>query len=330
MAANGAGGNTLKRFENVLGSGLSVNDLDLDIKSYLSDLMGQKYYNTALNVADSVWIDNHFTPKTGFLQKNADYFGGNVFHTDLSNPSAVGLVDQWAASQSNGLIRNIADHLTGQEAMLLVNAMCFNARWGFGNTHNETFTPTAGKSYATPFMENQECAYLSDGNSQGALVRYMDSRFAFAVILPNTNVNLSAYIRSMDVAKWRTLLCNPIKNCVADIQLPKFTTAFSTDMKTPLAQMGLCDAFNTGKADFSGIASQLYISQVQHSTYMTIDENRTIAGAATLTANSASCVIQRGDIKTISLDFNRPFLYAVVDFNTGIPLFIGTMESPKA
>lgn len=330
MAENGAAGNTLKEFESVLGGGLSVDSLDLYIKSYLKDLAAQNDVNTKLNVADSIWLDKRFTPKAGFLQKNADYFGAGVFKADFASPSAPGIINRWVAEHTENKITDLVQD-TSSSAAILINAMVFHSNWdqNFSNTHNETFTPAAGKAFSSAFMEENSLPYLSDGSMVGALVPFSNSRFALAVILPGQGVSLSDTVQALDTAKFRKMLKNPLKNCVADIILPKFTTKYGVDLTGSLRKMGLADAFLNG--DYSAAAPGLGFNEVIHKTVMTIDEKGADAVAATM-IDTKSCkgLFVNSKTQVMKIDFNRPFVYAIVDTSSGIPLFIGTMENPKA
>ena len=90
--------------------------------------------------------------------------------------------------------------------------------------------------------------------------------------------------------------------------------------------MGMTDAFDTEKADFTGMGrsalGNIYINRVLHKTFIEVTPLGTRAGAAT--------VVEVGDNaapaeepKSVILD--RPFLYMIVDTQYNIPVFIGAM-----
>ena len=99
-------------------------------------------------------------------------------------------------------------------------------------------------------------------------------------------------------------------------------------MSKILKTMGITDAFDGARADFSGIGSStegnLYISRILHKAFIAVDEKGTKAGAATVVAVEAtSALIDPVEIKTVYLD--RPFLYMLIDCETNLPVFIGTV-----
>jgi serpin B len=56
-----------------------------------------------------------------------------------------------------------------------------------------------------------------------------------------------------------------------------------------------------------------------------VNELGTQAAAATSVGIRATCIFNTKDI-----NFNRPFVYAVIDTKTNLPLFLGAMESPQS
>lgn len=96
-----------------------------------------------------------------------------------------------------------------------------------------------------------------------------------------------------------------------------------------LEAMGMTDAFEAGSADLSGLGvsemGPLFISQVIHKTYIEVDERGTKAGAATAVLADAGAAPDPEPVPVVHLD--RPFLYMLVDTETNLPAFIGTVTS---
>ena len=108
--------------------------------------------------------------------------------------------------------------------------------------------------------------------------------------------------------------------------MPKFTAEWSGSLTDILSELGLEDAFDAARADFSNLGDSpegYYISQVIHATKIEVNEKGTEAAAATVVdAPAGSAPPQEG----ITLILDRPFLYGIVDLYTGVPLFLGTYE----
>ncbi|MFT8887801.1 MAG: serpin family protein [Ethanoligenens sp.] len=106
------------------------------------------------------------------------------------------------------------------------------------------------------------------------------------------------------------------------MRLPRFKVTADENLNQTLSQMGLSSAFGD-RADFSEMTNDrsLYISNVRQKTVLEVDELGTKAAAATAAGmTSKSAVLGK------HINFDRPFVFAVVDLKTNLPLFIGTKQ----
>ena len=114
------------------------------------------------------------------------------------------------------------------------------------------------------------------------------------------------------------------------LTMPKFsfeTTRIS--LATALTQLGMGTAFS-GNADFSGMDGQrdLYIGDVVHKAYISVDENGTEAAAAT--AVFVVGMGPPGSIPEVTLTLDHPFIFVIRDNKTGTILFIGRVLNPAS
>ena len=107
--------------------------------------------------------------------------------------------------------------------------------------------------------------------------------------------------------------------------MPKFSCDYKSSLKSTLEAMGIKDAFSDVKADFSKMgktaSGSLFIGDVIHKTHIDVDEEGTRAAAATAVMMNDKGVMM-GDTEVV---LNRPFVYAIVDTQNNVPLFIGTL-----
>jgi serine protease inhibitor len=108
--------------------------------------------------------------------------------------------------------------------------------------------------------------------------------------------------------------------------IPKFESEHAVEMGDILKSMGMTDAFNMDLADFTGLGKSeggnIFISRVLHKTYIAVDEKGTKAGAATaVEMQRASALVEESE--TVYLD--RPFIFMLIDCETNLPIFIGTV-----
>ena len=112
------------------------------------------------------------------------------------------------------------------------------------------------------------------------------------------------------------------------LRLPKFEAEWGGELSDALAAMGLETAFDPDRADFSALGTApdgpLYVSSVVHKARIEVNEKGTEAAAATVVGVDGAAAPT--DYRELVLD--RPFCYAVVDLERGVPLFLGTFERP--
>lgn len=109
------------------------------------------------------------------------------------------------------------------------------------------------------------------------------------------------------------------------LHLPKFKLEESYDLKSTLSNMGMSDAFNPSKADFSGMSMDrnLFLSQVFHKSFVEINEQGTEAAAGT-----ASEMVLRIRLPSIEFNADHPFLFFIRHNKTNSILFYGRFCSP--
>lgn len=331
LAANGADKDTLKEFENVLGRyDLNIDDLNKGYSQYMKELLKPRG-NTKFTISNSIWYRNEFSPATDFLQTNADYFGAGAHKIDFNDKAAPSAINSWVKSNTNNMIDKLITDIPKDTVMFLINTLYFDAKWEtpFITSSPSKFTTQDGKSVDTKFMELQsKLPYTKNSNSESVLLPYDDSRFAFLATLPNKNVNLTDCINSLDGDYFKAAINAANNTTDLEIRMPKFSSDYSIELKDSLKAIGLDLPFAEGKADLSKMQSSheanLYISSVLHKTNIKVNELGTKAAAATKVEIMAESAVE--GVRT--LNFNRPFIYSIIDTQTGLPIFIGTFERP--
>lgn len=110
-----------------------------------------------------------------------------------------------------------------------------------------------------------------------------------------------------------------------EVFLPRFKLEENYDMKNVLYSMGMTDAFEPGRADFSGMSSgrDLFLSKVIHKSFVEVNEEGTEAAAATGAIMMLRCV-------RITPRFcaDHPFLFFIQHSKTNGILFCGRFSSP--
>lgn len=330
MTANGADGNTLKEFGTVLGKyNLTIADINKYCSSYVRDLKNIQIGK--LTIANSIWYNkkNNFNVSKAFLQTNADYYKGSAYMVDFSSKNTVNDMNNWVKSNTEGLINKIADATRPDDIMNLINTIYFEAKWQHPmDNQDRVFNLFDGKIIMPVFINSaDENKYIKDDMAQGFIKPFLGNNFSFVAILPNEGIGVEDYINSLTGNKFLSLMKYKIEEPFK-VSMPKFKSEYSKNLVTPLKVMGLNDCF--GAANFNKMGSPsdgLFVSEVQHKTFIEIDELGIKAAAATKVGIDIGVIISEGKVIEIVLD--RPFLYAIIDNRTNLPIFIGTMYNPQ-
>lgn len=327
MTANGANGNTTAEFQQILGSSIAQDVRNQYLLGFTQSL--KETENTKFHLANSIWIrketDRDVEIKRDFLQLNADYYGASVYDAPFDEQT-VKDVNSWVSYHTNKMIPEMITDPTSLEAsvMLLINAMSFDAQWqriyAKESIRSSVFTSADGKQQDAEMMHSMEWGYLEDGKATGFLKKY-EGQYSFAALLPNEGTSVEEYVASLTGEGLIDTLQNP-QSVEVSAALPKFSYDFSFSLKESLQAMGMQDAFKIESADFSKMSDEpLYISDAIQKTHITVDEKGTKAGAATMISMNAGGA--PSEPKTVILD--RPFVYAIIDNETSLPLFLGTV-----
>ena len=328
MTANGAEGETLTQMETVLGQ---KRDSLNAWYWYDTDRSGD-----ALHLANAVFLkdDGELTVKEEFLQTLEKWYESGIYMTSF-NESTLREINHFVEDNTNGMVKNILDKIPDDAVMYLVNALAFEARWKMPyneyQVSQQVFTTEDGREQPVELMYAEEYdAYVEGDLFTGFLKDYEGGRYTFVTLLPKEGVSVQEVADSLSEADLADKINSRWGGTVLTA-MPKFQTEFQVEMGDVLQFMGMTDAFDPYKADFSGLATynggNIFIDRVIHKTFIAVGEQGTWAGAATVIQAATESAMPE-EIKEVIL--NRPFLYMIWDTQTNTPLFMGTFMDAKA
>lgn len=328
MTANGANGQTRDEMEALLGSGLTLEDLNAYLYAYANSLpSGEK---AKLALANSIWFrddESRLTVEQGFLQTNADYYGAGAYKAPF-DAQTLEDINTWTAQHTDGMINSILDEISEDAVMYLINALVFDAQWetvyNKEQVHDGTFTAITGDTRTVGMLHSEEYRYLDDGKAVGFVKNYAGGSYSFAALLPNEGVDIYDYVAGLTEESLLNTLGGAQSGLVI-AAMPKFTCEYELHMNDILAEMGMPSAFHGATADFTKMASSsrgnLFIGDVLHKTFISVDELGTKAGAVTKVEMKDEGMA----MPNLFVTLDRPFVYMIVDNATNLPLFIGVL-----
>ena len=92
-----------------------------------------------------------------------------------------------------------------------------------------------------------------------------------------------------------------------------------------LGKLGVNDAFDPAKANFSKIGENMFVSQISQKTKLKVNEKGTEAAAVTTIAVGTTSVAPNPEPR-IEFIVDRPFIFAIRDTISGTILFIGEVN----
>lgn len=335
MTSAGAGGDTAEQFA-ALYDGMDEGALSGYCLALMEDY-AQLGGSTQTNLVNSLWCDPDLTLKDPFILTCRNYFDAALFYADLQSQDTVGAVNDWVKEATRGMIPDVVDRFDDQAVLALVNAVYLKNQFAQpfkAPTHAWTmdFHNADGTVSQPQGMSNgeREERYLSHEKGKGVVLPYDDGRLGLLLMLPDEGVSLTDYLAGWDGDTVKTLLDGQETGQVV-LTVPKFKTQWSAGLEDALKALGLADAFDPAKADFTPMGTSengpLYIGSVIHKTAFELNEKGTEAAAVTAVIMDAEAAMPLDDL--IVLRFDRPFVYGVVDLETGAPLFLGTLENLK-
>lgn len=325
MTANGAAGNTLAEMETALGA--PIGDYNSYLQAYAANLPHEE--GCDLHLANAIWLrdDPDLAVQEDFLEAaKANYDAG--IYTAPFDGTTVADINSFVAYHTKNRIKSIVDQLPDAAMLCLVNALSFDGTWANiyqeDAIHDAAFTTEGGTVRDVEMMYSEEHRFLHDDQATGFLKCYEGRDFAFLALLPKEGVSVADYVNGLTGEHLAEMIRNP-QSILVDTGIPKFKTEFSTSLVKPLLDMGMNDAFDADKADFSKMGSHpggnLFIGDVLHKTFLQVDEHGTKAGAATAVMMYCGSAMPIEEPKQVILD--RPFLYGIVDLRTNLPVFLG-------
>ncbi len=329
MTRNGARGETEAQMAQVLYGGYDAGKGRQELVSYFRNLPSTE--NARFQLANSIWFrddGNRFKVNEDFLKSSSGDYGAEIYRAPFDK-TTLSDINRWVDQKTDGMIKKVLEEIKNEDIMFLINAMSFDGEWQNIYEKSEVrkaeFYPEKGKAHKVDMMYSQEGDFMKSDSATGFRKPYKDG-YEFVALLPNEEIGIEDYLKSLTGKEYCTLM-NQENQVSVNAGLPQFSAETSLELNQVLAGMGMSMAFEGGQADFSGMGTSargnIFIDQVLHKTYIQVDARGTRAGAVTVVEMKDAAAPMQQE----SVILNRPFVYAIVDKETRLPIFLGVMEN---
>ncbi|MGA7195089.1 MAG: serpin family protein [Anaerolineales bacterium] len=312
----------------------AFNALDLELASE-GKAQGNSGQPMQINIANAIWAEKTYPFQQAYLDLIAKNYGAGIQLADfIKNFDPVRQqINSWVSNKTKNKINDLLapGSVDSNTRMVLVNAIYFKADWDVpfeaNNTSDSTFTLLDGSQSQVKMMNNNDLNlnYVKDNRYQAVELPYSGNTAAMDIIIPDEG-NFQNFESTLDAQKINDIF-NSMQSTPIALGLPKFTFTTNFSLSDQLKSLGMTDAFDSNKADFSGMTSNhdLFISDVIHKAFVAVDEKGTEAAAATAVIITAmSAPLQQ----KVSLVIDHPFIFVIRDLTSGQILFIGRVLNP--
>lgn len=281
-----------------------------------------------LKMLNAILLDKSLNISKKFTEKIRTYYNAYLEKVGFSSePEYVvdwtnHLVNWWTEGQIPTLLSNQPDPLT---KVLLINAIYFKGRWlqvfNLEDTADDTFKNRDGKTVQVPFMKlvsnfNYHC------NQRFCAIElpYSGGLLSFIIIVPASDVTLEDIEQNFN-QEMADKIVESFRVKTVELIMPKFSIRANYDLIKVLQDMGMKAAFSPENADLSrmGDNKELFVKQAKHKTAIQVNEEGTVAAAATIAEIGSRKQFKRFHV-------NKPFIFMIRDVKTNIIVFLGRVN----
>lgn len=340
MTYAGARGETAQEMANTLHFYLSqdklhpaFNWLDIELAKRGEGAEGKDDEGFRLNIVNAIWGQENYRFLDDFLDVLAENYGAGLRILDFikSTEESRTTINKWVSQQTEERIEELIPQgaIDAATRLVLTNAIYFNAAWMYPfdekNTVDGDFNFLNGDTVIVPMMSQTELLnYMKGNNYQVVELPYDGNELSMLLIMPDEG-SFASFEQALDNELIDNILSQLGTKQVV-LSMPKFEFRTEVGLKQILPAMGMPTAFS-GMADFSGMTGNhdLFIGDVLHEAFVSVDEAGTEAAAATAVIMKLTAA---EEMVTMSLD--HPFIFLIRDIKTGTVLFVGRVLNPKA
>jgi serpin B len=340
MTYGGARGDTAREMANVLHFIPDGDQLHRGFGELISGLNGKSGPRQfELTIANRLWGQKDYTFDPNFIKLTEGTYGAGLKEVNFKEATeqARQTINGWVEEQTKNKIKELLKPgiLKSDTRFVLTNAIYFKASWNVPFEKQATrpgpFKLAGDKSIEdVPLMQKvMAVRYLAKDGIQVAAIPYVRQELSMVVLLPTEVDGLPGLEKSLAVPGYLADLLDQIKGNRVKVTLPKFKVTAEFHLKEALQALGMKTAFVMGKADFTGITTRepLAISAVIHKAFVDVNEAGTEAAAATAVAGGGRG--KNAPPPPPEFRADHPFVYLIMDNNSGSILFMGRLLNPK-
>ncbi|NWV18610.1 A2AP protein, partial [Origma solitaria] len=291
---------------------------------HMLGILRRRLTESTLSLGSRLYLQKGFEVKQKFLEDSEKFYGAKPMTLSGISQDDLVAINNWVKEATRGQIPSFLQQLPANTVMLLLNAIYFHGFWR--NKFNASFTGEdvfhLDNDYVVPVEMMKAHQYplswftLESQDIQVAKFPFK-SNVSFVVIVPNQYTRNASHV--LENFPYKQLCRLFPREVPTTVKMPKIKLDYQLELSQVLSRMGLQELFVS--PNLHKITEEpLFVSSVRHQSTLELKEDGVEASAAT------SVVLSRS-VSAFSLD--RPFVFIIFEDETGIPLFIGSVQNPS-
>lgn len=345
---NGATGDTKDEISLALGSDLTLDNINqcssyfksrLEAVSKLSsgevdELSGKKQEASDteyIKFENDLFFNDTSDVKTSFLKTNAEYYGSNIFRFMFSDENALTKINSQFSSFT---AKNAISDLDSKNTLISITASDISDKWlesyAESDIEKGTFKSDSGDKEVN-FMTSNE--YMIKSDKAVGVIKYTSKNpLKLVLVMPNEGTSLEDYVADFTNLEYSTLVDSMDITKKVTAKIPEFSIKSketAQPLSSALTESGLYSLF-TEEATFGNITNSddLVFNEMYE---ITPEISVSAAGIGGLGNEDTSATVKERtkelEETDETIEFNRPFIFLLIDNESEIPVYIGTVNN---
>ena len=312
---------------------LGADDIEA-LRSRAKALWEANYLDTPVIkslLADSLWLRNDITYHEETLQRLAEDYHASSFVGEMGSTELNKALSDWTDQNTGGLLSEYTKDMTldARTVLGLVSTIYYKAAWNekfqTDRTEDAVFHGAAGDTNVQMMHRDDMMQLIRTDQFQAVSLGLSDSGSMY-FFLPAEGADVKDVAIDPDALSicrgtWEQAASYPIVH----LSIPKFKVSKKTDLMDSLQKLGITDALDPEKADFSPLTDevdQIWLNAAEHAAMVEIDEEGVTGAAYTELAMAGAGMPQ----EEVDFVLDRPFDFTIVSPD-GSLLFSGIVQT---
>ncbi|XP_038631267.1 serpin H1-like [Scyliorhinus canicula] len=326
----GAKDKTAKQVKSLLNINLRDDVLHPTFSELFNELSNETTRNITWKIGSRLYGPSSIKFRDDFVQKSKTHYRHDHSKINFRDKrNTIQSINEWASQTTNGKLGEITNDVSGVDGAFFVNAMYFKPHWE--EKFHETMIDKRGfmvmrtHTVSVPMMHRTGLYnfYEDEVNKVQIVEMPLAHKYSSMILIMPRSVESLERVEKLLTKEQLNTWFSKLQKCVVGISLPKVNIEVSHDLQKHLQELGLTEAIDKDKADFSGITGKkdLHLSNMFHAT----------AFEWNIEGNPCDTDLHaHEEIRSPKLFYaDHPYIFLVRDNKTNAILLIGKLVKPK-